>query len=338
VYDTGFLVFASLVAGLMLLFAGFFRMGRIIERIPHSILVGFTIGIAIIIVFSQLGPALGLREKSGPAIIDQVSFAWRNRGEINFSALVMVILTMVFCRAFEKLSGYIPGPVPALAFGYFGARTFWSEKGLVLLSDQYGSFMSDLFALKAPSIPGYWDLTVLIDLFYYAFAFFIIASFESLSYGRAADRLAFNSGTPFSADKELRGLGMINIFSSLLNGFPQSANLGRTALNIRIKGRSPLTGIARAVFIILIALLTAPWLEKIPVACIAGILLYVASGMIKKREVNKIVQMNNYHVVLMCYTVVAVPLAGFMTGVLSALLLYIICSHFFESKKAPLRE
>ncbi|MEI9806654.1 MAG: SulP family inorganic anion transporter [Bacteroidota bacterium] len=334
VYDPGFLVLASLIAGLMLLFAGFFRLGRLAEKIPHSIVVGFTIGIALIIALSQTGPALGFKEKGGHSIADQILFIYENTGNIHLSAVVMVVLTIVFCKAFERLSDSIPGPVPALVFGYFGAQTFWSDKGLVLIADQYGSMMADLIIFRPPLLPETWNAAVAFDLFYYAFTFFIIAAIESILCGRAADRLAFNHGFPFSPNRELRGQGMINIFSPLLNGFPHTGTLGRTALSIRIKGRSPLAGIAKSVFIIAIVLFMARYLEKIPVACIAGILLYVASGMVKKKEINRIISMNNYHVMLMCYTVAAVPLFGFMIGVLSAIVIYAICFRLFEKKKS----
>ncbi|HEY6502580.1 MAG TPA: SulP family inorganic anion transporter [Chitinophagaceae bacterium] len=332
-YDTGFLILALLIAGVMLLLSGFFRIGRIVEKLPYSIIVGFTIGIALIIIFSQIGPALGFKEKTGYNIIDHTLFAYKNINRINFSAVAMVVLTIVFCKTFEKLSAFIPGPVPALVFGYFGAKTFWTDKGLILVGDQYGNIMGNLFAFTPPSLQESWNSLMVFDLACYGFTFFIISSIESLVYGRAADRLAHNSGFPFSSNRELRGLGMTSIFSALFNGLPQSANLGRTALNIRIKGRSPLTGISRSAFIVLIAILVGAHLEKIPMACIAGILLYVAGGMIKKREIIKIARMNNYHVILMCYTIAAVPLFGFMSGVLSAIIIYVLCFRSFEKKK-----
>jgi MFS superfamily sulfate permease-like transporter len=93
-------------------------------------------------------------------------------------------------------------------------------------------------------------------------------------------------------------------------------------------------GFSKFVFKISLAVFFARYLEKIPTACIGGILLYVASGMIKKREIKEILLLNNYHVVLMCYTIVAVPLLGFMFGVISAILLYAICFRLFEKKKS----
>jgi MFS superfamily sulfate permease-like transporter len=332
-YNHGFLVLASLVTGFMLLLSGFFRLGRFVEKIPHSIVVGFTIGIAIIIAFSQIGQVLGLKKNPGHNFVDQIVFVFNNLGKINIAAIAMAVLTIIFCRAFEKVSTSIPGPVPALAFGYFGAQTFWSDQGLVLIADQYGSIKANFFAFTPPVLPETWDSKVVFDLIYYAFAFFIIAAVESLLCGRAADRLAFNKGFPFSPNRELRGQAMINIFCPLFNGFPHTGALGRTALNIRVKGRSPLAGIAKSVFKLSIAAFLAVYLEKVPMSCIGGILLYVAWGIVKKREIKVILDMNNYHVMLMCYTLAAIPLFGFMIGIVSAVIIYLVCFRLFDKKK-----
>ena len=332
-YDHGFLILAAMIAGAMLLASGFFKLGRIVEKIPHSIVVGFTVGIAIIIAFSQIEQVLGLKKVTGQTLIEQLQYILNNIGSVNVAAISIAAFTLLFCRAFERLSNLFPGIVPALIFSYFAGQTFWSDKGLIYIGDQYGSIASNLFAFTAPMIPAKWNSTVAFDLFYYAFTFFIIASIESLLCGKAADRLASNKGYRFSPDKELRGLGMINFFAPLFNGFPHTGALGRTALNIRVKGRSPLAGISKFVFKILLVLFFAGFIEKIPMACLGGILLYVASGMIKKKEIRGIIERNNYHITLMCYTIIAVPLLGFMIGVLSAIVLYIIFFRLFEKKK-----
>lgn len=337
-YNHGFLVLASLIAGAMLLLSGFLKLGSIIKKTPHSIVIGFTVGIAIIIVFSQIGNMLGLKEKGGHHLVDQVGFILRNTSSINFAAITMTLMTIIFCRAFERISSVIPGIVPALFFGYFGGQTFWSQKGLIYIGDQYGSISLDAFTFTPPLLPEVWTLKIVYDLCYYAFAFFVIAGIESLLCGRAADRLAFNKGLPFDPNKELRGQGMINIFSPLFNGFPYTGTLGRTALNIRSKGRSPLAGFSKFVFKLLLAGFFSAYLEKIPMACVSGILFYVAIGMIKKREINSIVQLNNYHVVLMFYTMVTVPLLGFVAGILSALILFTICYRLFEKNKSTGKE
>lgn len=332
-YDQGFLVLASLIAGGMLLLSGFFRLGRIIQKIPQSIVVGFTVGIAIVIALSQIEHVLGFKEKIGHSLTDQLVYVAGNPDHISLAAITMAAFTVFFCKTFEKLSSILPGIVPALLFGYLGGQTFWSDKGLVYIGDQYGSITDNLFNFSPPVLPLEWNATIVFDLFYFSFTFFIIAAIESLLCGKAADRLASNKGFPFSPNRELRGQGMINIFAPLFNGFPHTGALGRTALNIRIKGRSPLAGISKFVFKLLLAVFFARYLERIPMACLGGILLYVAGGMIKRKEIKEIIHLNNYHITVMCFTILAVPLFGFMPGVLSAIVLYLVCLKLFEKRK-----
>ena len=148
-----------------------------------------------------------------------------------------------------------------------------------------------------------------------------------------ADRLANNKGLPYNPNKELWGQGMVNIFTPLFNGFPHTGALARTAVNIRLGAVSPLAGIAKFVFKLSLAAFLAAYLEKVPMACIGGILLYVASGMVKAKEIREVLSTSKYHIVLMCYTAAMVPLAGFMMAVVSAIVIYILTYRFFDRKK-----
>ncbi|MEI9908494.1 MAG: SulP family inorganic anion transporter [Bacteroidota bacterium] len=98
-YDHGFLVLASLAAGVMLLVSGFLRLGRIFEKVPHSIVVGFTVGVALIIVFSQVANVLGLKENPGYTITDQFIFLFKNTGSAKVAAILMTVITLVFLQS-----------------------------------------------------------------------------------------------------------------------------------------------------------------------------------------------------------------------------------------------
>ena len=333
-YSHGFLVLVSLIAGILLLFSGLFRFGRIVEKVPHSIVVGFTIGIAIVIAFSQIGEVLGLKGKVGYGIIDQVGFLISNISSANLFAILMALITFILCKVFLKVSSFIPGPLIALTFGYLAAQTFWAGKGLILISDKFGSIPTDFSVITLPLLPETWTGKTVFDLFYYAFAIYIVAAIESLLCSRMADRLANNKGLPFNPNKELWGQGMVNIFTPLFNGFPHTGALARTAVNIRLGAVSPLAGIAKFAFKLLLAAFLAVYLEKVPMACIGGILLYVASGMVKVREIKEVLGMNRFHIALMIYTAAMVPLFGFMAAVVSAIVIYAIAYRWLKKEKA----
>jgi SulP family sulfate permease len=323
VYDHGFLVLASVIAGVLLMMIGVGRLGRVVAAVPHSIVVGFTIGIAIVIAFSQSAEVLGINAKVGYQLHEQIAVLSRYVNDINFYAVFVAVLTFVVCKTLIKVSTYIPAPLIGLLFGYIAAGTFWNDKGLVLIQDRYGSIPTDFWVITPPVIPTSWTLQMIGDLTYFVLAIFFVAAVESLLCSRMADRMAGNKGQPFNPNKELWGQGMVQIVTPLFNGFPHTGALARTAVNIRLGAMSPLAGVAKFVFKLLLAAFLASYLEQVPMACIGGILMYVASGMVKTQEIREVLSFKNaYHTGLMIYTAIMVPLFGFMTGVLTALIIY----------------
>lgn len=323
-YSHGFLVLASIIAGALLIFFGLARLGRIVALVPHSIVVGFTIGIAVVIAFSQLGEVFGFQKKIGYGFFEQISNTIAYIGEANIFAVIVALATFFICKTLIKVSTFIPGPLAALTFGFAAASTFWSDKGLVLIKDKYGNIPTDFWVFTMPVLPETWTTTVIFDLVYYAIAIFFVAAIESLLCSRMADRMANNKGIPYNPNKELWGQGWVNIVTPMLNGFPHTGALARTAVNIRLGALSPLAGVAKFAFKLLMAAFLAQYLELVPMACIGGILLYVASGMVKAQEVNEVLGMKSkFHTGLMIYTAAMVPLTGFLTAVLTAILIFV---------------
>lgn len=323
-YDHGFLVLASIMAGILLMIFGVFKFGKIVGLVPHSIVVGFTIGIAIVIAFSQLGEIFGFKEKLGYGLLGQISKTIEYIDQINYYALALAVLTFIICKTLIKVSTFIPAPLIALAFGWVMGAYLWSDKGLVLIKDKYGSIPTDFWAFTPPEIPVFTD-AVLFDLAYYVLAIFIVAAIESLLCSRMADRVANNQGIPFNPNKELWGQGMVNIVTPLLNGFPHTGALARTSVNIKVGAVSPLSGIAKFTFKLLLAAFLASYLELVPMACIGGVLMYVANGMVKSKEIKSVLaEKNGYHLFLMIYTAAMVPFFGFMAAVLSAIGIYVL--------------
>lgn len=340
-YNHGFLILASIFAGALLIVFGLGRLGRIVALVPHSIVVGFTIGIAIVIAFSQLGEVFGFQRKIGYGFFEQISNTIAYIGEANIFAVVVALATFAICKTLIKVSTFIPGPLVALTFGFIAASTFWSDKGLVLIKDKYGNIPTDFWVFTMPVLPETWTSTVVFDLIYYVIAIFFVAAIESLLCSRMADRMANNKGIPYNPNKELWGQGWVNIVTPMLNGFPHTGALARTAVNIRLGALSPLAGIAKFTFKLLMAAFLAKYLELVPMACIGGILLYVASGMVKAQEVKEVLGLKSrFHTGLMIYTAAMVPLTGFLAAVLSAILIFVAVEFVFpyftkKLKKKP---
>jgi len=335
-YDHRVLVLASILAGVILLALGLARLGRVVAKVPHSIVVGFTIGIAITIALSQLGEVLGLNAKMGYGFLDKLRVVAANFGSINFYAVTLGLATFVITKYLLKVSVFIPAPLLALAVTTLVSNTIWAGRGLSLVKDKYGSIPTDFGVFTAPA-PILWNAQFLGDLAYFVVAIVFVAAIESLLCSRMADRLADNHGLPYNPNKELWGQGLVQVLVPLLNGFPHTGALARTATNIKLGAVSPLAGIFKFSLKLMLALFLARYLEMVPMASIGGILLYVATAMVKPAEVRQVLAHNRFHVGLMAYTAVMVVLTDFLTGVLSALVIWVLLARFAD-KPVPASE
>ncbi len=320
-YNLSFLILASTIAGVILMLMGLARLGSLSRLVPHSIVVGFTIGIAIVIALSQVGEVLGFKASLGYGFLDKISGIAANIGNINVYAVILGLLTFLITKYLLKVSPFIPAPLIALAVATGLASTVFAGKGLTLIKDKYGAIPTDFFVFTTPgAIPI--DAKTLLDLAYFVTAIIFVSAVESLLCSRMADRMAENKGTPFNPNKELWGQGVVQILIPLLNGFPHTGALARTATNIKVGAISPLAGIFKAILKLLLAAFLAKYLELVPMACIGGILLYVSTAMVKPAEVKEALAMNKFHIGLMIYTAVMVVITDFLTGVLSAIAIY----------------
>ena len=330
----GMLVFVSILAGLVLMASGLLGLGKIAAKVPSSIVVGFTIGIAITIALSNSSDALGLVPTSGP-LREKVVAMVGAIGKANGCALVIALLTFAITKGLLRISIFIPAPLIALAACTVLSLTVLSGAGILTVHDRFGAIPNDFFVFTPPIIPAAsWP--VVIDVLYFTAAIVFVSGVESLLCSSMADRLANNKKTPFNPDKEFWGQGLVQIITPLINGFPCTGALARTATSIKAGAVTPLAGYFKFALKLLAAYFLAHQLERVPLACIAGILLWVASNMIKKAEILEVRKEGRFHTALMVFTAVMVPLTDFLTAVLSALIIYAVASRFLTRKPAAL--
>ncbi|MBL9018948.1 MAG: hypothetical protein JNL83_32475 [Myxococcales bacterium] len=319
-YDHGFLVLVALLAGAVLMLMSFAGAGRIVKLVPHSIIVGFTLGIAFTIAASQLGELLGLESALGYGFFEKIEGVSRHIDEFNVWALVLALGTFLFVKRVLKITAFIPAPLIALGIGALLANTLLGQQNLTLIGEKYGSIPAESWAWTPPG--DYLSAEYAGDLVYYTLAIVFVAAIESLLCSRMADRLANNKGLPYNPNKELFGQSLVMAFVPLLNGFPHTGALARTATNIKLGAISPLAGVFKFALKLLIAYYLARYLELVPTACIAGILLFVATNMVKPSEVTEVLHMGRGHTALMIFTAVMVIITDFLTGVLSSLVIF----------------
>lgn len=342
----GFLVLVSIIAGIILMGMGLFGLGKYAKLVPNSIVVGFTAGIAVAIAASNLESVLGISDFS--ELLDEdadiqaglesiISSLYHNLGKINGWAITLGLLTFALTKILLRISIFIPAPAIAIGLCTWLAGTVLSNKGLILVRDLYGTIPTNFFVFTPPILPAL-NTNVLFDIFYYVSAIVFVSGVESLLCSSMADRLADNRGTPFNPNKEFWGQGLVQVITPLVNGFPCTGALARTATSIKAGAVTPLAGYFKGALKLLLAYLIADYLEMIPMACIGGILLWVASNMIKWSEIREVLNHNKFHAILMAYTAIMVPATDFLTGVLTALILYFGTRGFFDKSRTITQE
>jgi len=270
------LIYATFMAGIILVIMGLARMGSVIKFIPHPLIVGFTSGIALIIFSSQIKDFFGLNMGDVPA--DFIS-KWReyffNFSSVNISAIAIAIGTILISILFPKITHKIPGSLVAILLSTFAVQYFHLD--VETIGSKFGEITS---SFPSPHIPDF-DFSTIQQLIQPAFTIALLCGIESLLSAVVADGMI---GGNHKSNIELVGQGAANIFSSLFGGIPATGALARTATNVKSGGRTPIAGIVHALILLLIMLVAGKWATLIPLSCLAGILVVVAYNMSEWRS------------------------------------------------------
>jgi SulP family sulfate permease len=334
----GFLVLVSIISGVILIIMGLFGVGKYAKLVPNSIIVGFTVGIAVAIAATNFKDILGLDSfkallgDSSRSLTEKFTYMMSHLHLINGWSILLGLVTFVLAKYLLKISIYIPGPVIAMGTATLLAATLLADKNIILVRDLYGSIPNNFFKLQLPFLPA-MNGSVMIDIIYFVVGIVFVSGVESVLCSSMADRLAKNDRTPFNPDKEFFGQVLVQIITPLVQGFPCTGALARTATSIKAGATTPLAGYFKAILKLTMAFYLAQYLELIPMACIGGILVWVASNMIKPSEIKEIKHAGKFEFSMMIYTAIMVPMTDFLTGVLSALVIYFVVKYAFKRIK-----
>jgi len=331
----GFLVLVSIISGIILIIMGIYGVGKYAKLVPNSIIVGFTVGIAVAIAMTNLKDILGLDSykallgDSSRGFLEQITYMFSHLNLINGWTILLGVITFVLTKYLLKISIYIPGPVIAMGTATLLANTVLADQNILLVKDLYGSIPNNFFKIQLPILPA-MNGSVMLDILYFVVSIVFVSGVESVLCSSMADRLAKNEKTPFNPDKEFFGQGLVQVITPLVQGFPCTGALARTATSIKSGARTPLAGYFKAILKLVMAYYLAQYLELVPMACIGGILVWVASNMIKPAEIKEIKHLGKFEFSIMLYTAVMVPMTDFLTGVLSALIIYFVVKYAFK--------
>lgn len=270
------LVLATLMAGVMMLAAGFLRLGTYIKYIPFPVTVGFTAGIAVIIFASQLKELLGLGIAHEPAaLLPKLDAIWSSLGTLKPATVALSLFAIATIVGLRRLRPRWPGMLIAVVATAVLAAVL--NLDVATIGSKFGEVPR---TLPLPSLPNF-ELAKIRALLPDAVAIALLGSIESLLSAVVADGM---SGRKHRSNCELVAQGAANITSVMFGGMCATGTIARTATNVRAGARTPIAGILHAVYILLFMLVAAPLAAFIPLASLGGVLAVVAWNMAEKEE------------------------------------------------------
>jgi SulP family sulfate permease len=278
------LVVATLLAGFILIAAGYAGIGRLVRFIPMPVITGFTAGIAVIIASSQVGDFLGLRTGPLPAEFIPKWAAYLSAiGSVNVVALGVGSATLAMILLLRRFAPQLPAFLIALLVASLAVALF--KLPLVTVGDRFPSMPTGIPAPHLPSV----SLALIQHLWPSAFTIAFLAGLESLLSATVADGMTGYSHRP---GQELVAQGVANIASAIFGGMPATGAIARTATNIRAGGRTPLAGMFHAGFLLIFLLAAGKLIAHVPMAALAAILLVVAWGMSEAERFKSLLRMD----------------------------------------------
>ena len=274
------LILATVMAGIILILMGLFRLGNLIKFIPYTITTGFTSGIAVTIFIGQIKDFLGLTVVSEEPLIEtmeKLKAVITFIDTINWQAVIVGVVCMIILIGWPYLPGFCKKIPPSLIAVLVSIAMV---KGLSMQVNTIGDLYEISNKLPAFHLPQFslsLARTVLPD----AFTIAILAAIESLLSCVVADSMI---NSRHRSNMELIAQGAGNIASGLFGGIPATGAIARTAANIKNGGRTPIAGMVHAVVLLLILVVLMPYAALIPMPAIAAILFMVAYNMSEWRK------------------------------------------------------
>ena len=276
-YGEAGLIVATLMAGILLILLGVFKLGAIIKFIPYPIIVGFTSGIAVTIFTTQIADIFGLNfggEKVPGDFIGKWMIYFRHFDTVNWWNAVVSILSIIIIAITPRFSKKIPGSLIAIivvTIGVYVLKTYAGIDSIDTIGDRF-TIKSELPEAAIPTLN--WE--AIKDLFPVAITIAVLGAIQSLLSATVADGV---TGDKHDSNTELIAQGTANLITPLFGGIPATGAIARTMTNINNGGKTPVAGIIHAIVLLLILLFLMPLAQYIPMACLAGVLVIVSYNM-----------------------------------------------------------
>lgn len=347
------IIWAGILAGIILIGMGASRLGRLIHYVPYPVTTGFTAGIAVVLATLSLNDFLGL---GIPALhgefIEKVATLVTHMPAFDIFSSGVGVVTLLLLFTANRIIRFLPSAVVAIVAGTALALLFSHMGHEVATIGSKFSYMSptgETIAGIPPypplfHFPGFTEnplftiptLEEFRELLFPALAVAILAAIESLLSATVADSMA---GTKHDPNAELSAIGIGNILSAMASGIPATGAIARTAANIANGAKSPIASSIHAALIMLYVLLLAPYISYVPMAALSALLIYVAYRMSHYRQFIRTVQIaprSDVIVLLVCFTLTVFVdmVAGVGVGMICAA--FLLINHFTELTKVEM--
>ena len=286
-YGLANLIIATAASGVLLFTMGLLKLGTLIRFIPVAVVIGFTNGIAVLIMLSQAKDFFGLTVNNMPAdffgILRALNNAWPSFQLTSFAlasgSLILIVLwqrsfasrpTQTPSSSLRRILQVVPGSIVALVVATLLAQMM--SLPVETIGSKFGGIPSALPSLVWPE----FSIDALKHLSMPIFTLTLLGAIESLLCARIADGLIGDRHNP---NQELMAQGVANFVTPFFGGMPATGTIARTVTNVKSGGRSPIAGMVHALTLLLVVWVAAPLANHVPLAALAAILMFVAWNM-----------------------------------------------------------
>ncbi len=299
-------VVLTLMVGFIQVAMGFLRMGSFVNFLSHAVISGFTSAAAIVIWLSQLNHLLGIKLSAGHSVIHLVVEAGQRIGEIHPVTLAIGMASIALLLIFKRKMPNFPGPLLVVAGSVLLVGFLRLDRmGVKIVGDVPRGLPGLSLPALRPESFGILLPTALTVLF--------VGFMESIA---VAESIAAKERYKIDSNLELKGLGLANIVSSFLSGYPVTGGFSRTAVNYQAGARTPFASIFTALIVILTIVLLTPLFYHLPNAVLAAIIMVAVIGLIDVRDAKHLFRVKKIDGWTFLLTFIATLVFGSQKGIL----------------------
>lgn len=322
-HGPGGLALATLMAGIILVLLGTFRLGRLVRYIPPPVIIGFTAGIAAIIFSGQVKDFFGLAIPKLPADFLHQWLAYAHTlATLNGPTVALGILALAIITAGRELKLPIP---PAIIAVIATAMLVWAlNLPVETIGTRFGGIPQHFPGFQGSAMLASLNLATVQSLLPDAITIAMLGAIESLLSALVADGM---TGNKHNSNTELIAQGLANIASVLAGGIAATGAIARTGLNIRTGAQSPTSGMVHSIFLLVVMLILAPLASFIPLAGLAAVLFVVSWDMSEKHQVRRLLHEHKAPAVIMLVTLLLTVFSTLSTAVAVGTALAFLLTH-----------